>query len=244
MHNWYKEWFDSPDYLRVYNHRDFLDAQKLSNLILSFTKIPKTAKILDAACGAGRHAIYLSLCGYNVFGFDLSRNLLLQAKKESFEKNANLKLIQADIREICFKKVFDMILNLFTSFGYFETDEENFSFIRKSYCFLKDNGYYVLDYFNKSFLEQNLLPYSEKLVENIKVIEKRKIENNRVVKEIILIKNNLVERFYESVKLYSIEKIIEEFERAKFRVLKIFGDYDGSDYNEKESPRLIIVFQK
>lgn len=244
MQNWYKEWFDSEDYLKVYNHRDFLEAQKLSNLILSVTNISPSAKILDAACGAGRHAIYLSLCGYNVIGFDLSKNLLLQAKKEAREKNLKLELVQADMREICFKKNFDLILNLFTSFGYFETDEENFRFAKKSYCFLNHGGYYILDYFNKLHLEKNLVPYSEKIVNNIKIIERRKIENKRVIKEITLIKSNKTEKFYESVKLYYAEEIVAEFEKANFKTVKILGDYDGNDYSEKESPRLIIFFQK
>lgn len=244
MQNWFKDWFNSEDYLKVYNHRDSLDAQKLSDLILSSTNIPKTAKILDAACGYGRHAIYISSKGYNVVGFDLSKTLLTKAKEETLIQNVSLNLILADIREICFKTKFDLILNLFTSFGYFETDKENFSFIERAFEFLKDNGFYVLDYFNKSYLEKNLIEKSERIIDDMNVIEKRKIENDRVIKEIIIMKKKSTQKFMESVKLYDSQTLIKEFVRSGYKLYNLFGDYDGNNYDEKTSPRLILIFRK
>lgn len=244
MQNWFKDWFNSEDYLKVYNHRDSLDAQKLSDLILSSTNIPKTAKILDAACGYGRHAIYISSKGYNVVGFDLSKTLLTKAKEEALIQNVSLNLILADIREICFKTKFDLILNLFTSFGYFETDKENFSFIERAFEFLKDNGFYVLDYFNKSYLEKNLIEKSERIIDDMNVIEKRKIENDRVIKEIIIMKKKSTQKFMESVKLYDSQTLIKEFVRSGYKLYNLFGDYDGNNYDEKTSPRLILIFRK
>lgn len=244
MQNWYKDWFESPNYLHVYNHRDDTDAQKLSDLILSTTNLSPSSKILDAACGSGRHAIYFSLKGYKVFGFDLSKNLLQKAYENSVAQYVHLHLIQADIREICFKSEFDLILNLFTSFGYFESDEENFSFIKRAFSFLKENGYYVMDYFNKYYLEKNLVPESEKNIDELKIIEKRKIENDRVIKEITILKNNFEEKYFESVKLYDANKIIEEFLRSGYKLDKIFGDYDGNEFQETISPRVILFFKK
>lgn len=244
MQNWFKDWFNSSDYLKVYNHRDSLDAQKLSDLILSSIHLPNNAKILDAACGSGRHAIYLSSKGFNVIGFDLSRTLLKKAKEEASINNIKLNLILADIREICFKGKFDLILNLFTSFGYFETDEENFSFIKRAFHFLNNDGFYVLDYFNKSYLERNLVYESEKYFDDMIVLEKRRIENQRVIKEIVILKENDTNRFIESVKLYDSKTIINKFLSGGYKLFKTFGDYDGNIYNEDSSPRLILIFQK
>ena len=123
--DWFKDWFASEEYLTVYNHRDSEDAEQLSDLIIETIKPNTGAWILDAACGAGRHGLYFSSKGYNVFGFDLSNNLLLKAKSEARLRKLNINLVQADIRKVCFKKRFFAVLNLFTSFGYFETDEEN-----------------------------------------------------------------------------------------------------------------------
>ena len=244
MQNWYKDWFESPNYLHVYNHRDDSDAKKLSELILSVTNLPVSSKVLDAACGYGRHAIYLSLKGYKVFGFDLSKNLLAKAYENSIAQNVKLNLIQADIREICFKTEFDLILNLFTSFGYFESDDENFSFVRRAVKFLKENGYYVMDYFNKYYLEKNLVPQSEKIIDNLRVVEERKIVHDRVIKEITIFSNNSIEKYFESVKLYDVNTIIDEFLKAGYKFDKIFGDYDGNEFHKNLSPRLILFFKK
>lgn len=244
MKSWYKEWFESQDYLKVYNHRDFEEAQKFSDLILSVTNIKKGSRILDAACGSGRHAIYFALKGYDVYGFDLSRNLLNIAKENSMFFNTKLNLVLADIRKICFNSNFDLILNLFTSFGYFETDEENFSFIRRAYNFLNKNGYYVIDYFNKTYLENNLVPQSEKMIDDTKIIEKRKIVEDRVIKEIIIKSNESEKRYFESVKLYEPERIINEFKTTGYRLFKMWGDYDGHDFSKNVSPRIILFFQK
>ena len=89
MKNWYQEWFASEEYLLVYKHRNLADAEKLINFILSNIELESNSRILDIACGAGRHSFLLSKKGFSVFGFDLSKPLLLEAKKEfSFPKFA------------------------------------------------------------------------------------------------------------------------------------------------------------
>ncbi len=241
--DWFKDWFASEDYLKVYNHRDSKDAQNLSQLIINTTNPKPDDFILDSACGTGRHGIYLASKGFKVIGFDLSRTLLLKANEEAARMSIHLNLVQADIREIFFKKKFFCALNLFTSFGYFDTDEENFIFIKHSKEFLKEGGFYVLDYFNKNYLERNLIPASEKIVENTLITENRLIENGRVKKKIRLIKGDEPEEFYESVKLYDWKFITDRFSKIGFKIYRMFGDYHGSDFNEVKSPRLIIVFQ-
>ena len=147
---WFKDWFASEDYLKVYNHRDSKDAQNLSNLIIKTINPQPKDFILDAACGAGRHGLYFAHKGYNVVGFDLSRTLLHKAREDAKSMGIIPNLVQADIRRVYFKQKFFAVLNLFTSFGYFETDEENFLFVEHSTKFLERNGFYILDYFNKN----------------------------------------------------------------------------------------------
>lgn len=244
MEDWYKDWFSSEDYLNVYNHRDTKDAQKLSELILEETKPQTGAAILDAACGAGRHASFFASKGYNVFGFDLSKTLLMKAKEHSANLNLKLYLIRTDFREICFKNQFDIILNLFTSFGYFESDEENFNFIQKSINFLKKEGYYIFDYLNKVYLENNLVGESEREIDGLTIYEKRRIEKGRVIKEILL-NNDGKENFYiESVKLYDYKSVVEKFFSCGYKLVKAYGDEYGADFDEKKSPRMILILKK
>ncbi len=170
--------------------------------------------------------------------------LLLKAKEEAKINCAKIQLIQADIREIFFRRKFFAVLNLFTSFGYFNTDEENFRFVKHSFEFLKDNGFYVIDYFNKNYLLENLVPESNRIIDDLSINEKRIFQNDRIVKKIILDRNGQKNEFVESVRLYSYEDIIKGFSEIGFKVHKIYGNYDGANYDKDKSPRLIIIFNK
>ncbi len=244
MKEWFKDWFSSEEYLSVYQHRNHEDAQKLLELIIRETKLSKDASILDAACGAGRHCINLALWGFNVTGFDLSKSLLKKAKSDAALQKIEIDLFCADIRKIYLCKKFDLILNLFTSFGYFNNDEENFCFVRTAYNLLNKNCYYVLDYLNANFVINNLVPETIKEAKNKKIVELRRIENGRVVKEITIQNGAKKNSYLESVQLYSKEKIIAEFEKIGFNFDKLFGDYEGSVFNENKSPRLILFFKR
>ena len=244
MKEWYKDWFSSDEYLNLYPHRDDEDADNLLDLILIETNPVKNASVLDAACGAGRHAINLVSRGYHVVGFDLSKSLLRVAKQDAFKKKVVVDLFCGDLRKISLNKKFDLILNLFTSFGYFLSDEENFSFVRSAYHMLNDNGFYVLDFLNSNYIRNNLILETVREFENKKVTEQRRIQVDRVVKQ-ITIQNGLTKNSYaESVQLYSKEKIVSEFEKIGFNWCKEFGDYDGSIFDVDKSQRLILCFQK
>ncbi len=243
MKDWFKEWFNSDLYLKVYNHRGSEDAEKLVDLILSFINPVKQSKILDSACGVGRHSNYLAEKGFNVFGFDLSKNLLLEASERAKEKNLNVKYLLTDIRTACFKTKFDIILNMFTSFGYFENDEENFCFFRNAKSFLKDDGYLVIDYFNPIYLRSNLVVNSHKLFNDILIDEHRLFEGNRIKKKINIKNENDVFEFEESVALYEFCELKSRFEEMNFKILKTFGDYSGHDFVEEKSERIILILQ-
>ncbi len=241
---WFKDWFASKEYLDVYHHRNREDAEKIISLILTNIKLNKNSKILDAACGSGRHSILLTEKGFNVTAFDLSKTLLNIGKKKAKELNLDINFINADIRKFFINTQFDLVVNLFTSFGYFETDEENYRFIKNAFSMLNKNGKYVLDFLNKNFVKKNLIPHSEKIVNNKIIAEDRKISDDRVLKKIQIITGQKKVEFTESVKLYSDEEIIYNFEKIGFKVVKLFGDYNGEIFKKKSSKRFIAIFEK
>ena len=244
MSEWFKEWFNSEEYLEVYKHRNSSDAEKLLRLIFDNINLPKDSEILDAACGAGRHSILLSEKGFNVTGFDLSDTLLKIAEKSAEEKKVQIDFQKADIRNFSTDKKFSMIVNLFTSFGYFDSDEENFQFYKNIFPSLNKDGYLVFDYFNSKYLIKNLVPENSKLVGDLTIFENRSIKNERVVKNIRIVKNGFEKEFSESVKLYEKEKIIRKFEEIGYKIVNIFGNFNGDAFNEDVSERLIIICQK
>lgn len=242
--DWFVEWFNTEEYLNVYKHRNETDAECHIKFLLSKIKLNPNASILDMACGSGRHSILFAKYGYKVTGVDLSEKLLTEAKLLAERENLKIEFIQADIREFYTEKKFDLILNLFTSFGYFESDEENFLLFYKAYSLLNTNGYFVFDYFNKNFLIKNLVPYSEETNDKYSIIQERKIVDQRVVKKITIIRNGESKKYFESVKLYDSYNLTAKMKEIGFEIVQLFGDFAGNEFDENSSPRFIAICKK
>lgn len=244
MSEWYKNWFSSEEYLQVYRHRNEQDAEYLLDLILNSTNLPAGSMVLDAACGAGRHSVALAQKGYNITAFDLSKSLLKIGKNNSRKLGLKIDFLCSDIRNVALAAKFNLIINLFTSFGYFDSDEENFQFLCNSKELLQNDGYFVLDYLNKNEVVDNLVPETRRNYKGKTYLEKRFISKGRVIKEIIINGNGEHNNYIESVRLYSYEEIITAFENSGFLIRNIFGNYKGSTFNKNNSERLIIIAQK
>ncbi len=244
MSDWFKDWFASEEYLEVYSHRNKTDAYNLLNLIKENINLYNNAKVLDAACGSGRFSNLFAKHGFNVTAFDLSTQLLQIAKRKAVEENLKVNYFRADIRKLPLRGSFDLVLNMFTSFGYFDTDDENFSFISTAYNLLNKKGIFIFDYLNKNYVINNLVKKSKKSINNKTIIEFRKINGNRVEKEIIINTGKEEKKFNESVMMYSKEQIIDGFNNCGFKVYKIFGNYSGEMYKDYDSDRLLIFFTK
>ncbi len=244
MENWYKDWFESVEYLNVYSHREENDAINLFKLIKDSLDLAQNPKILDAACGSGRFSNYLVMKGFDVTSFDLSSQLLKTAQKNTKSMTSAPKYVRADMRFLPFKSTFDLVLNMFTSFGYFNSDKENFSFIISVAKLMAEKGYFIFDFLNKDYVMKNIIPVSRKRVDNKIITEQRKITNNRVEKTITIQSNSKSKVFRESVNLYSKDEIISNFKTFGLKVYKIFGDYHGSEFDKYNSDRLIIIFCK
>lgn len=244
MAEWFESWFESEEYLKVYKHRDEREALQLVESIISITNIKNKSKILDLACGAGRHSIEFAKKGFLLTAVDLSENLLNNAKVNAQNAEVDIDFIRADIRDFYIDDKFDLVLNLFTSFGYFESDEENFKVFKSAYNHLNENGFFIFDYFNKKYLEENLIPNSSLRIEDGEIIQKRRIEKGRVIKDIIIKKNGNEKYFKESVKIYSLDEIKSKLELTKFNIKDIYGSFDRSKFDESLSNRIIIIAQK
>jgi len=238
--NWYKSWFGN-DYLTVYAHRDNEEARRLIELIQTHIELKPKFRILDLCCGQGRHVLHLAQMGFTVYGIDLSRTLLEVAKYNK-NKGETAYFIQADMRYLPTTPSFDLLLNLFTSFGYFDTDEENESVLLQFERALKPEGFFVFDYFNTSFITNNLVPYHKERINGLLVEQERFIEGSRVQKVIKLNREGEQSIFYESVKMYDPDQIISMMKNANLEIRHIFGDYSGSKLTTT-SPRVIIIGQ-
>ncbi len=244
MAEWFEEWFNTDEYIDVYRDRNNAEAKELVELILKFININPKGEVLDLACGAGRHSILFAQKGFKVTSVDLSEKLLSVAKRTAEENNVEIDFIKSDLRNFSTDKTFDLVLNLFTSFGYFEDDKENLRLFDIAFKYLKNSGYFVLDYFNKTYLENNLVKESKDNFEHCTLVQKRHIENNRVIKDIFINRNGKNIHFRESVRMFSQKELISAVEDAGFKVSNIFGGFSAEDFDDMNSQRIIIIAQK
>ncbi len=239
QNSWYQQWFNTPYYHKLYDYRNDKEAELFMKNLISFLNLPKKSKILDLPCGRGRHAIYLNNLGYQVTGADLSINNINFAKK--FENNT-LHFHTQDMRSSLSEK-YDAIFNLFTSFGYFDTEDENVKVLQNFKSGIKENGIVVLDFINIRKAKTNLVPEEIITKNDIVFYIKRKIENNYLIKKIKFNTNNKNFEFEEKVQCLTLSKFKNISKIANLKIKHIFGDYNLRPFDEKESDRLILIFQ-
>ena len=239
MNTKYNNWFDSKYYHILYKNRNHEEARKFINKIIEHLNLKPKSKVLDAGCGKGRHSIEIEKLGHIVTGIDLSKNSIKFAKQ--FE-NSNLNFLVHDISKPL-NIEFNLVLNLFTSFGYYEKgkDLEILLSLEKN---LDKNGTGVIDFFNIKNVKDNLVKKEQTTIENIKFKIKRKINKFSVIKEISFEDNSIDYKFKESVNTLSLLDFKNYFNQTNLEIIEIFGDYDLNNFNEMKSPRLIILFKK
>lgn len=237
--SWFETWFDSPYYHILYKDRDDTEAQLFMDNLTHYLNLPEEAKILDLACGKGRHAIYLNQLGYDVTGSDLSENSITEASKSS---NDTLRFKVHDMRIETAEK-YDAVFNLFTSFGYFENEEDNFRTLAAIKNSLTEYGFAVIDFMNANYVINNLVPEEVKTVDGIDFHIKRYVANGHIHKEINFEDQGQHYHFTEKVRALTLQDFEQMMEKAGIYLLDIFGDYKLRKFLKNDSERLIMIFK-
>jgi SAM-dependent methyltransferase len=236
---WFASWFDSPYYHILYQHRDEAEAQFFIDNLLSEIKLPEHARLLDLACGKGRHSIYLHSKGFNVVGADLSPESIAAA---NLSKTEGLEFVVHDMRETLKMGDFDAVLNLFTSFGYFNSEDEHLAVLNAAkFLIVNKKGVLVIDFMNARKVINNLLLSEQKEVQGIVFNIRRFVENGYIVKEISFTDKGESYRFQERVRAFSLADFQDLLTKAGMQIEKYFGNYALATYNADNSDRLIII---
>ncbi len=240
QNQWFSLWFNTPYYHLLYNNRNYAEAESFINNLLTFLKPSPGSYALDLACGAGRHSITLNRAGLNVLGVDLAENSIIEAKKS---ENSTLHFEVHDMREILHINTFDIVFNLFTSFGYFENTDDDLKVLQACQTQLKANGLMVLDYFNVEKIIPSL-PYQG--IESRGEIDfqiQKKIHEKHIIKSIDFQVNQIPHHFEEKVAAYQLPDFIRMFNQAGFSIKHIFGNYNLEPY-DSNSERVIIIAER
>lgn len=237
MTEWFKNWF-GEDYLALYPHRNEAEARQAVALLATRGAVPWGGTVLDLACGAGRHAAALQQSGARVVGLDLSAVLLREARSCC---NASAGLVRGDMRYLPFRDgSFGAVVNLFTSFGYFSSDEEHQQVLTEVARILKPGGRFTLDFLNAPAVRATLVPRDEREVRGRKVVQERRVsEGGRsVIKNISL--EHEERSFMERVRLFERAELEQMLRGAGLVVDEALGDYAGGPHTDT-SPRLLLL---
>ena len=237
MTEWFEQWF-GEEYHALYPHRDADDADRAIALIRRVAPWRPRGRVLDLACGPGRHAAELERLEARVVGFDLSRAMLRRARERTGKGTA---LVRGDMRALPFRPgTFSVAINLFTSFGYFREDAEHRLVLAQVAAALAPKGRFVLDYLNADQVRRSLKMSEERRAGDSAVRITRRIapDGRFVIKEIEL--RDEGRSFQERVRLYGTDELEALLAEAGFSVEARFGDYGGEPPGP-DAPRVILV---
>jgi len=235
---WFENWFDTNYYHILYKKRNDAEASAFIDALIKFFNPPIQSNFLDLACGKGRHSIYLHQKNFNVVGLDLSHNSIESASKFTLP---DLKFMEHDMRQPLNGYQFDYVLNLFTSFGYFDDPKDDLAVIRNAKQCLKPGGIFLLDYFNATKPNDHFdIPFTKE-VDSIKFDLIKHIKEGRIIKEITVNDSGKISEFTEQVRIYSLGQFKQIFNNEGLTIENVFGSYDLEPYDERFSDRLILV---
>jgi len=222
MPEWFEEWF-GEEYLHLYPHRDEADADRIVALLRRALPWREGWRVLDVACGAGRHLAALERAGAVPFGFDLSAALLRRARRVTGRP-----LVRADMRGIPFRpRSMDLTVNLFTSFGYFAADEEHTDALGQMLATVRPEGWFVIDFLNAEHVRASLIPHELTSYGGIDVEIRREVTGDRrFVRKSIRVADG--RRFEERVRLLGADDLERMITAHGARLVERYGDYGGA----------------
>ncbi len=237
---WFATWFGTPWYKILYRDRNEEEAAFFIKNLVQYLSPRPGSRMLDMACGTGRHARELARYGFRVTGIDISPENIAEARRNT---PANTEFAVHDMRKVFRPGAFDYIFNFFTSFGYFEQREENLKTLQAVRQGLRPEGRLLIDFLNVHRAVRSMVKEETIHREGIDFHISRKLENGFIIKDIRFRANGRDYHFYEKVQAITLEDFQQDFRAGGLRLLRIFGNYRLEPYDENRSDRLIMLAQ-
>jgi SAM-dependent methyltransferase len=213
--------------------------------LIELLELKPGQRICDLCCGVGRHSLELARRGFAVTAVDRTPRYLEQARDAAKSEGLEIEFVHADMRDFCRPESFDVVLNLFTSFGYFEAQRDDRQVVENAYRSLKEGGRFILDLMSKEIIARVFRARDWRPVEAGLLLEDRKIVDGwaRIENCWTLIREGRQHQWTFSHRLYSAAELRRLLEDGRFRATCAYGGLDGSPYDEK-AERLVVVARK
>lgn len=245
-----KEWFDDDSFWEelypfMFSEQRFTGTPEQMEKVLALAK-PAGKAVLDLCCGPGRFSIALAKAGFKVTGVDRTKYLLDKARTKARASKARIEWRQMDMRDFVRPDAFDLVLSMFTSFGYFDDKNEDLQVLRNILASLKPDGVCLIDVMGKERLAKVLeATTSDVLPNGTQLIQRHEIFDDwtRIRNEWIVIRKGKARRFKFHHTIYSGQELRDRMELAGFVDVKLYGNLAGDEYGQN-APRLIAVARK
>lgn len=242
------EWFEDPNFWQDYapvmfDETRWAEAPGVAQAVMDFAGLKTGAKILDAGCGPGRISVELALLGADVTGVDIIQSELDAAAETAEDEGVKLNLINADLRTFRSEEKFDCAVNLYTSFGYCDTEDEDTEILKRIYECVKDGGTFMLETVSRETAIINFTKGEEFDRSGIKVITDFGVvgawEGLRSNWRLVLpdgkhIKHEFVQR------LYSAPELKKRLLSMGYKSVEIYGGYGKQPYDHTAATMLLV----
>ena len=235
--DWFEDWFDTKYYHILYKNRNDEEAKQFVHGLIDQLQLKPGMKLLDLACGKGRHSKTLHDLGYDVLGVDLSKSSISDAQKWASHQ---LSFQVHDMREVIPNRSFDVIFNLFTSFGYFDSSVDNERMCLSISKMLEPGGRLVIDFMNARKVIESLVLKEQKTIQGVTFDISRRFDGMHIYKEIRIEDKSHNAQYTERVQaldLADFHVLLEPY----FEIESVFGSLDLEPFEVRDSDRLIII---
>lgn len=245
-----KPWYEDDAFWRavapfLFSERRRADAPAQVENVISLLGISPGAKVLDLCCGVGRHSLELARRGFHVTGVDRTKLYLDEAIKRAESEGLTVEFLQDDMRTFCRPGVFDAVINLFTSFGFFGSPEEDRQVVMNVLRSLKPGGTFLLELMGKEVLARIFRERDWREEDGMIILEERKLSKNWgwIENRWIMLKEGEKQEFKVSHRLYSAVELSSLLGECGFGKVDAYGDLAGLPYDHT-AKRLVVVARK
>ena len=245
-----KPWYEQDDFWTtfesvLFTQQRITGAAEEVEQVLTLLDLQAGAKVCDLCCGVGRHSLELARRGFEVTGVDRTARYLARARARVKDEGLNIEFVEADARSFSRPEAFDVVLNLFTSFGYFENDDDNRKMLENIYASLKPTGRLVVEIMGKEALARVFRERDWHELDDAILLEERKLSEDwrRIENRWILLKDGRQHERRFSLRLYSAVELKDLLKQCGFRQVDIYGSLGGQPYDQN-AKRLVVVARK
>jgi len=245
-----QSWYNQDDFWTtfeslLFNQKRLADSALQVDQIIKLLQIEQGEKILDLCCGIGRHSLEFTRRGFDVTGVDRTTFYLDKAQNQSKAEDLNIEFVNEDMRNFCLADTFDVVINMFTSFGYFEKVEDDRRVVENVYRSLKSGGKFLIEIMGKELITRDFRERDWNEINGFIILEERRLLNNwdKIENRWIILKDNQQIEYKFVLRLYSAKELTSLLTQCGFSDIEVYGSLAGIDYDHN-AKRLVVLARK